>query len=198
MNSFADQIKAENNKKTGNVDYVKLISQKRQKEKLQEANKQKFIKKVKPISKRTSTKLIDYVDIDEEKFKQHMIAVEKREREKWKARSIYNNYYSDDEIKILTDNYSKMTAEEMEGLLPGRSKHSIHKKAEQLGIRKVHKNGTRELYRWSKEECKILTDNLYSSYDEIFNLIKEAGFDRCKDSVRDKAYRQRKKDISKC
>jgi hypothetical protein len=57
------------------------------------------------------------------------------------------------EIEILKTNYSRISAKDMEELLPLRKKASIHKKAEQLGLRGYIKS------EWSQEDTVSLIEN---------------------------------------
>jgi hypothetical protein len=65
--------------------------------------------------------------------------------------------WTSQEVEIMRANYSKITGKEMEGLLPGRKKASIHKKAEQLGLRGYI------VSEWSQEDIVSLVQS-YKKY----------------------------------
>ena len=63
------------------------------------------------------------------------------------------NKWTPQEIEIMHQWYSKIPAKKMEELLPQRKKASIHKKAEQLGLRGYIKS------EWSQEDIASLIQN---------------------------------------
>jgi hypothetical protein len=75
------------------------------------------------------------------------------------------NKWTPQEIEIMMINYSRIPAIDMEKLLPLRKKASIHKKAEQLGLRGYIKS------EWSQEDIASLIENYkYLTVDEIVSL----------------------------
>ena len=83
-----------------------------------------------------------------------------------KIKDIYNGIWSDEEIRILRDNYGKMSTKELQKLLPGRSKSAISARACVEGLSYIKVN------RWSNEEIQILHDNYGNiSIDELQKLL---------------------------
>lgn len=73
--------------------------------------------------------------------------------------------YSSKELKILRDNYEIKSIYELMGLLPGRSKDSIIKKAQDLGLHSSYN------LPWSSEEIEILKNDKELS-TRSFNACK--------------------------
>ncbi|MCK5016494.1 MAG: hypothetical protein KAS32_05410 [Candidatus Peribacteraceae bacterium] len=74
------------------------------------------------------------------------------------------SYWSEEEINLLKDIYSKKSLEEIVILFPNRTESSISSKASELGITKSG---------WSKEDIVLLQDNYYSlSEEELVVLFK--------------------------
>ena len=72
------------------------------------------------------------------------------------------NFWSEEEISILTDNYSYKTLDEMLKLLPRRNRNSIIKKANSLGII----NKTIFDYKFSEYEKEYIVNNYNSMTDK--------------------------------
>lgn len=99
-------------------------------------------------------------------------------------------YWTEEEINILKNNWSKLSMEEIKLLLPSRSVNSMWSKAKELGLKRhvdVNPN-------YSKEELQIIIDN-YTEFgvDYCRTLIKERyNLDRSYNSVKDTAIKKLK------
>lgn len=89
--------------------------------------------------------------------------------------------WTDEEIKILKDNYAKCTKEEICRLLPNRKYANIKTKAWKLGIKK-------ESWYWTKDEVDILK-NLYNSDCPIEEIMHKLGNKYSYSAVQTKAHK---------
>lgn len=87
--------------------------------------------------------------------------------------------WTDEEIKILKDNYSKSTKEEICKLLPNRKYGNIKTKASKLGIKK-------DYYYWTEHEIDILK-RFYSSDCTIDEIVHKLGDKYSYGAVQNKA-----------
>jgi hypothetical protein len=94
--------------------------------------------------------------------------------------------WTKEEVKILRKNYSNLSKEELEKLLPERNWMTINKKASDIGLEKDR--------MWKQEEIDILKNNYNLSISELLNLLPN----RTKNSIRSKlSIKNLKKDTHK-
>lgn len=104
--------------------------------------------------------------------------------------SITDSHYTTQELNILRQHYAIGGAKEVHKHLPTRSIHSIHKRAEKLGIRFGTRTGAT---RWDEEENNILEMHIDKPNREIVEIFKSRGFARSFHSIRSKKPQIRKK-----
>lgn len=92
--------------------------------------------------------------------------------------------WSEEEIKLLTENYPVKTIDELLLLFPNRNKSSITNKAQKLGLKKINPEKFMNKNLWSKEEINLLITNYKTkNNDELQKLFPN----RTLKSIHDKA-----------
>lgn len=92
-----------------------------------------------------------------------------------KIGKLKRNYWSDEEIKILRENYSNKPKEELLKLIPDKNWRQIQDKASEIGVRK-YKEYSEPRQEWSEEKIsKLVSDRCYiyhGTYFDEFNKRK--------------------------
>lgn len=92
-----------------------------------------------------------------------------------KIGKLKRNYWSDEEIKILRENYSNKPKEELLKLIPDKNWRQIQDKASEIGVRK-YKEYSEPRQEWNEEKIsKLVSDRGYiyhGTYFDEFNKRK--------------------------
>lgn len=105
-----------------------------------------------------------------------------------KKRTVFkrNPPWSDEETKILVENYKKMTTHELTKIIPDRTYYSIRGQLGILGLKRDKKDLRKKQYcrMWTKEEKQILLDNSDKTTKEIRKLLPERSEDAIRGQLR--------------